>query len=182
MITGLLLFGTTFFFKFRLVLVNLLASIFSFLIFCSIFLYLQVPSYEFALFNFQLVNELLTFSFKILFLVLFLIFNKISVNYLLEEKLFFVEYFFLLGFFCVSSFLLVAANDLTVFYLAIELQALILYTLAALKRYSIFSAEGGLKYFVLGAFSSGLLLFGVSLFYGFSGSLNFFDIKLLFLG
>jgi len=75
----------------------------------------------------------------------------------------------------------VSANDFILFYLSIELQALILYTLASFKRYSVFSAESGLKYFVLGAFSSGLLLFGISFFYGFLGLTNFYDIRFLML-
>jgi len=74
-----------------------------------------------------------------------------------------------------------SANDFILFYFTIELQALILYTLAALKRYTVFSTESALKYFVLGALSSGLLLFGISLFYGFFGTFNFYDLKFIFL-
>jgi proton-translocating NADH-quinone oxidoreductase chain N len=58
-------------------------------------------------------------------------------------------------------------------YLAIEMQSLCLYVLAAFKKNSAFSTEAGLKYFILGAFSSGLLLFGSSLIYGFTGTTNF---------
>ena len=68
---------------------------------------------------------------------------------------------------------LVSSFDLISFYLAIELQSLCFYTLAAFKRHSAFSTESGLKYFILGAFSSGLLLFGCSLVYGFTGTTNF---------
>jgi NADH-quinone oxidoreductase subunit N len=53
--------------------------------------------------------------------------------------------------------------------------------MATLKRYAVFSTESGLKYFVLGALSSGLLLFGISIFYGFFGTFNFSDLKFLFL-
>ena len=65
--------------------------------------------------------------------------------------------------------LLISSFNLISIYLAIELQSFCLYILAALNRTSEFSTEAGLKYFVLGAFSSGLLLFGFSLIYGFSG-------------
>nr|YP_009476604.1 NADH dehydrogenase subunit 2 [Chroomonas placoidea]AVM81097.1 NADH dehydrogenase subunit 2 [Chroomonas placoidea] len=65
--------------------------------------------------------------------------------------------------------LLISSFDLISIYLTIELQSFCLYILAALNRTSEFSTEAGLKYFVLGAFSSGLLLFGFSLIYGFSG-------------
>lgn len=69
--------------------------------------------------------------------------------------------------------LLVSAYDLLALYLSIELQSLSLYLLASLKRTSEYSTEAGLKYFVLGAISSGLLLFGSSLIYGISGSISF---------
>ena len=61
-------------------------------------------------------------------------------------------------------------------YLGIELQSLALYVIAAIKRDSLESSEAGVKYFVLGALSSGILLYGCSLIYGFSGSTNFQDI------
>lgn len=95
------------------------------------------------------------------------------------ERVYFIEYFFFLGFFCLSAFFLVSANEFIFFYLSIELQALILYTLASLKRYNSFSAESSLKYFVLGALSSGILLFGISFFYGFTGLTNFYDVRFL---
>ena len=67
-------------------------------------------------------------------------------------------------------------------YLAIELLSLPLYGLAALKTRSLLSSEAGLKYFILGAFSSGVFLFGVSLIYLATGSLNFVEIGQLFVG
>jgi NADH-quinone oxidoreductase subunit N len=64
-------------------------------------------------------------------------------------------------------------------YLGIELQSLALYVVAAIKRDSLASSESGVKYFVLGALSSGILLYGCSLIYGFSGSTNFSEINIL---
>jgi NADH:ubiquinone oxidoreductase subunit 2 (subunit N) len=64
-------------------------------------------------------------------------------------------------------------------YLAIELQSFCSYILSTFKRNSEFSAESGLKYFILGAFSSGFLLFGCSLIYGFTGTTNYELISLL---
>ena len=72
---------------------------------------------------------------------------------------------------------LISSLDLISLYLAIELQSLCFYVLAGLKRGSSFSTEASLKYFILGAFSSGLLLFGSSLIYGFSGTTNFEEIS-----
>ena len=71
-----------------------------------------------------------------------------------------------------SMLFLISANDLITIYLAIELQSLCFYVIAASKRTSEFSTEAGLKYFLLGAFSSGILLFGCSMIYGFTGTTN----------
>jgi NADH-quinone oxidoreductase subunit N len=73
--------------------------------------------------------------------------------------------------------LMVSANDLITLYLAIELQSLPLYVLASFRRDNINSGEAGIKYFVLGALSSSLFLFGASLVYGFTGSVEFFEIS-----
>jgi NADH-quinone oxidoreductase subunit N len=69
--------------------------------------------------------------------------------------------------------MMVSANDLIALYLGLELQSLSLYVIAAFHRDSIRSTEAGLKYFVLGALASGMLLYGASLVYGFAGSTNF---------
>ena len=70
-------------------------------------------------------------------------------------------------------FMVKASNDLILFYLGLELQSLSLYILAAIDRDNLRSTESGIKYFVLSALSSGLLLYGCSLLYGFTGSTNF---------
>jgi NADH-quinone oxidoreductase subunit N len=72
--------------------------------------------------------------------------------------------------------MMISANDLMSLYLGIELQSLALYVLAAFKRDSQRATEAGLKYFVLGALSSGMLLYGASMIYGFAGSTNFADL------
>lgn len=179
---SLLIFGTTLTSKFRVTLITDIGYMFIFYIFCFMLLYFTLPTTEYALLNYQYVSDPFTFMVKLFFLILLILCVSISLDYYFFERIFFVEYYFLINFFCVSSFFLLSSNDLVLFYLSIELQSLILYTLAAIKRYNVFSAESGLKYFVLGAFSSGVLLFSISLFYGFWGLLNFFEIKFLFLG
>jgi len=72
--------------------------------------------------------------------------------------------------------LMISAGDLIAMYIGIEMQSLAMYVLAAFRRDDAKSSEAGLKYFVLGALSSGLLLYGASLVYGFSGSMNFHEI------
>jgi len=69
--------------------------------------------------------------------------------------------------------MMISANDLIALYVGLELQSLSLYVVAAFRRDSARSAEAGLKYFVLGALSSGMLLYGASLVYGFTGSTDF---------
>ncbi|MBI3508012.1 MAG: NADH-quinone oxidoreductase subunit NuoN [Proteobacteria bacterium] len=83
------------------------------------------------------------------------------------------EYPVLMVFAALGMAMMVSANDLISLYMGLELQSLSLYVLAAIRRDSIRATEAGLKYFVLGALSSGLLLYGASLIYGFSGTTNF---------
>ena len=77
-----------------------------------------------------------------------------------------------------GMFFMISSNDLILFYLGLELQSLALYVLAAIDRDNSISSEAGIKYFVLSALSSGLLLYGCSLLYGFIGSTNFETISL----
>jgi len=79
-----------------------------------------------------------------------------------------------------SSILILNSNDLISLFFIIELQSLTFYILVSSKQTSSFSTESGLKYFILGCFSSGIILFGISLIYGFTGLLSYTDL-LLFL-
>ena len=73
----------------------------------------------------------------------------------------------------VGMMVMASATNLMTLYLGLELQSLALYVLAAFARDELRSSEAGLKYFVLGALASGLLLYGISLVYGFSGTMDF---------
>ena len=97
----------------------------------------------------------------------------ISTNYLKTFKLFKIEYPVLILCSVLGMMIMISSNDLIVFYMGLELQSLALYVLATFNRDQLQSSEAGLKYFVLSALSSGLLLYGCSLIYGFSGSTNF---------
>lgn len=177
----MLLFSTFLTSKVRLVLVTNLGYLALFLILLFAFLIFNVPSLEYSLLHYQYTVTSFHFVFKLIFLFFLCLCLFFSLDYFFFERVFFVEYYFLVGLFSVSAMFLMSANDFILFYFTIELQALILYTLAALKRYTVFSTESALKYFVLGALSSGLLLFGISLFYGFFGTFNFYDLKFIFL-
>ena len=96
-----------------------------------------------------------------------------SYGYTKIEKIYKVEYSVLILSSILGMLVMISSYDLIVFYIGLELQSLALYVLAAFNRDNIKSSEAGLKYFVLSALSSGLLLYGCSLIYGFSGSTNF---------
>ena len=98
-------------------------------------------------------------------------------DYLYVQKINSFEYIIILLFSILGLFLLCSANDFITIYLALELQSLAFYVLAAFKKDSAYSVESGLKYFILGAFSSGLFLFGSSLIYGVFGTVNLTDLK-----
>jgi NADH-quinone oxidoreductase subunit N len=107
----------------------------------------------------------------------------ISREYYIQEKIKDTGHNILIVLALLGILLLVSGNDLLSIYLAIELQSLSFYTLATLKRDQESSVEAGLKYFVLGALSSGILLLGAGLIYGSTGTINLDQLTLLtFLG
>jgi NADH-quinone oxidoreductase subunit N len=97
----------------------------------------------------------------------------LAMEYNEREDMARFEYFILILFATLGMMLMVSANDLIALYLGLELQSLSLYVVAAFRRDSVLSTEAGLKYFVLGALSSGMLLYGASLIYGFAGTTSF---------
>ena len=96
-----------------------------------------------------------------------------SIDYLRQEKLNLFEYPLLVALSTLGMLTMISANDLIVLYVGLELQSLALYVLASFARDNAKSTEAGLKYFVLGALSSGMLLYGASLVYGFTGTTSF---------
>ena len=101
-----------------------------------------------------------------------------SSKYLKLTKIFKIEYPVLILSSILGMMVMISSNDLIVFYMGLELQSLALYVLASFNRDNLLSSEAGLKYFVLSALSSGLLLYGCSLIYGFSSSTNFNEISI----
>ena len=96
-----------------------------------------------------------------------------SEAYMTRRGLLRFEYPLLIALAVVGMMMMVSAGDLMALYMGLELQSLALYVVASLRRDSLKSTEAGLKYFVLGALSSGLLLYGASLVYGYSGTTLF---------
>jgi NADH-quinone oxidoreductase subunit N len=106
----------------------------------------------------------------------------ISLSYNEREGMARFEYPILILFATLGMMMMVSANDLISLYVSIELQSLALYVIAAFQRDSARSSEAGLKYFVLGALSSGMLLYGLSMVYGFAGTTQFAALAKLFEG
>jgi len=96
-----------------------------------------------------------------------------SVSYLKTDMQERFEYAILIVLSATGMLMLISAGDLIALYLGLELMSLALYVVAAINRDSVKSSEAGLKYFVLGALSSGMLLYGASLIYGFTGTVSF---------
>ena len=128
---------------------------------------------EIKLFNESIVIDYLSSFMKIITLLSAFLVLVISTSYLKSFKIFKIEYPILILSSVLGMMIMISSNDLIVFYMGLELQSLALYVLATFNRDQLKSSEAGLKYFVLSALSSGLLLYGCSLIYGFTGSTNF---------
>ena len=126
-----------------------------------------------SLFNDGYIVDNLSSFMKILTILGGAFVLSISTRYLKIFKIFLIEYPVLILSSILGMMVMISSNDLMVFYIGLELQSLALYVLASFNRDQLKSSESGLKYFVLSALSSGLLLYGCSLVYGFSGSTNF---------
>src|SRR6056300_975030 len=126
-----------------------------------------------TLFNNSVVIDPMSSLMKIITLIGAFLVLVISSAYLKSFKIYKIEYPVLILSSVLGMMVMISSNDLMVFYMGLELQSLALYVLATFNRDQLKSSEAGLKYFVLSALSSGLLLYGCSLIYGFSGSTNF---------
>ncbi|MCH9753976.1 MAG: NADH-quinone oxidoreductase subunit N [Alphaproteobacteria bacterium] len=104
-------------------------------------------------------------------IILSLGYNKIDKSFLN------FEFYVLILLSALGMMVMISSNDLMSLYLGLELLSLSLYTVVSYNRNSVFSSEAGLKYFVLGALASAILLYGASLIYGFTGTTNFSSIK-----
>ena len=135
-----------------------------------------------VIFNNLLITDPFTTFIKAVILLSSMLCILLSLNYIEYNKINTFEYTLLILLSVLGMLLLVSSYDLLSLYLGVELMSLSFYILAAYKRNSEFSGEAGLKYFILGAFSSGLLLFGSSMLYGFTGMTNFEDIAKLLVG
>lgn len=148
----------------------------------TILLIINNPLTSMVIFKSLLVIDNLTSFIKIVILLSCIMCILMSFDFVKHEKINAFEYTILMLLAVLGMVLMVSSYDFLSLYLALELQSLSLYVLAAFQRNSKFSTEAGLKYFILGAFASGILLFGCSMIYGFTGTTNFGELAKLLTG
>ena len=152
---------------------NLIFNLTSLIIVVTISIILTSPNNMEKIFLDSFTRDAFSNYFKILILLSSLFVLNSSKKFIVDNKLDKFEYPIIILLSILGMFFMVSSNDLILFYLGLELQSLSLYILASIDRDNLRSTESGIKYFVLSALSSGLLLYGCSLLYGFTGSTNF---------
>jgi NADH-quinone oxidoreductase subunit N len=165
---SLLMIGV--FFKKSFKLVSLLTIL---SLFFTIALVLNQPNEDIKIFNDSYIIDPFSVFMKVLTLVFCLLIFISSKDYLKINNIDKIEYPVIILASTIGMMLMISSYDLIIFYLGLELQSLCLYILASFNRNNEKSTEAGLKYFVLSALASGILLYGSSLIYGFTGSTNF---------
>ncbi|MGH7227103.1 MAG: NADH-quinone oxidoreductase subunit N, partial [Gemmataceae bacterium] len=134
---------------------------------------LSLPSGRLSTFGGSFIVDDFARYLKILTLLGSIATLVLSVEFLSHPSRRIFEYSILVVLSTLGMMVLISAGDLILFYLGFELMSLALYVVAASHRDNVKSAEAGLKYFVLGALSSGMMLYGASLIYGFTGTVSF---------
>ena len=152
---------------------NLIYKLSIFLIFLLILIVLNTDDETIKIFKESFVSDNFSLFAKLLILISSFFILIISKKYIVDIKNNKFEYPIIVLLSILGMFFMVSSNDLILFYLGLELQSLSLYILASIDRDNLKSSEAGVKYFILSALSSGLLLYGCSLLYGFTGSTNF---------
>ncbi len=180
LIVGVILNEKKINFKYKLNITRWMNSFSILVLFLALIILCKTTYFEAYAVNYQVIIDNLSFFLKF-FIILMSFFCFIAISdFDKYENIKIFEYKLLLLLAIIGVLTLISSNDLITMYLSLELQSLCFYVITNIKFYSNFSIEAGLKYFVLGALSSGILLFGASLIYGFTGSTNFLDFALLF--
>ncbi len=139
----------------------------------GIILLINQPNQVVKIFNESYIIDSFSIYMKILTLLFSLLVLLLSKDYIKINNIDKIEYPIIILASVLGMIIMISSYDLIIFYLGLELQSLCLYILASFKRNEEKSTEAGLKYFVLSALASGILLYGSSLIYGFTGSTNF---------
>ncbi len=142
------------------------------LVIASLYALTEVPQQNYSSYEFSEFTSLIKFLLILGAIIIFQ-YTYSHLNHLNSLK---IEYFTISILGLVGTMVMISAYSLLMLYLGIELLSLALYALIGFNKHSGLSSEAAIKYYVLGAMSSGILLFGISLIYGFTGSINYFDI------
>ena len=138
----------------------------------AIILVLNQPNEVIKVFNNSYIIDSFSIFMKVLTFLFCIAVLLISKDYIKNNQMEKIEYPILILAATLGMILMISSYDLIIFYLGLELQSLCLYILAAFKKDDVKSTEAGLKYFVLSSLASGILLYGCSIIYGFTGSTN----------
>ena len=152
---------------------NIITKLTSLIILITIILIFNNDTDSLKIFSDIFIRDKLSSFFKILILVSTIFVLNSSQLFIKDNNIAKFEYPIIILISILGMFFMISSNDLILFYLGLELQSLSLYILATIDRDNLRSSESGIKYFILSALSSGLLLYGCSLLYGFTGSTNF---------
>lgn len=158
--------------------INFIALISILNFFILLILYINNPIVAYDLFFFSFTNNYYIFFCRCIILIFSMIFLLLIPYYFKLDNIKTYEYIIIYNLIIFSLLLLLGVNDFLGLFLCLELQSLSLYVLATYKTQSTYSTEAGMKYFILGAIATGLILFGISLIYGFTGTINFSDLTL----
>ena len=142
------------------------------LIIASLYAITEVPQQNYSSYEFSEFTSLIKFILLLGSIIIFQ-YTYQHLNYLNSLK---IEYFTISILGLVGTMVMISSYSLLMLYLGIELLSLAIYALIGFNKHSGLSSEAAIKYYVLGAMSSGILLFGISLIYGFTGSINYFEI------
>lgn len=131
--------------------------------------------------NYNIKLDYITVIFKLIIMLFMLNYTYIIRKFFDYEKVFIKEYILVVWIAIIGSYFILMSNEFFILYLALELQNLILYMLTSSRRWRSYSIEAGIKYYIMGSFSSGILLYGIILLFGVFGTLDFVEIGYLML-
>lgn len=131
------------------------------------------------LWNFNLKLDYLTILLKSTVLIFMINYIYIIKNFFEWEKMYVREFMLIIWIAIIGMYFILMSNEFFMIYIALELQNLILYMLTSLRRWRSKSIESGMKYYIMGSFSSGLLLYGLVMLFGYFGTLDLVEISYL---
>jgi NADH-quinone oxidoreductase subunit N len=137
---------------------------------------IPMPGNKMLGFNNMVMWDSYSFVFFVIFGIAYSLTSLGSVSYLRENGILKGEFYTIMFFSIIGMMFMVSAFDLTVFYAGMETMAISMYILAGFNKKCVRSSEAGIKYFIIGAFSSGIFLYGLTFVYGATGSMNYLAI------